>query len=57
MSFLLYMAGALILIGGLIYAAVLLLVPTPWIVVGGFVALGLAFMGGVSLTRQKDQPN
>ncbi|MBL0174629.1 MAG: hypothetical protein IPP94_05070 [Ignavibacteria bacterium] len=55
MSFGLYFAGFAIVIGGLIYAAVLLHVPTQWIVVGSIVLLGLAILTGVKATRQKDQ--
>lgn len=56
MSFALYIGGALVFIVGLIYGAVLLAVPTQWIVVGAIVMLGAAFVTGVSVTRQKDQP-
>ena len=55
MSYALYVAGFLIMIGGLIYAAVLLHVPTPWIVVASVVLLGFAVLTGVKATRQKDQ--
>lgn len=54
MSFALYIAGALILIGGLVYGAVLLDVPVQWIVVGTLVTLGLACLSAVKATRQKD---
>lgn len=54
MSYGLYITGFLILIGGLIYAAVLLHVPPQWIVVGTLVMLGLAVLTGVKATRQKD---
>ncbi|HUP93101.1 MAG TPA: hypothetical protein VM074_12715 [Solimonas sp.] len=54
MSFALYITGFAIFIGGLIYGAVLLNVPTEWIVVGGIVMLGLAVLTGVKATRQKD---
>jgi hypothetical protein len=43
-----------IVIGGLIYGAVLMHVPTQWIVVGSVVMLGLAILTGVKATRQKD---
>ena len=56
MSFGIYLAGFLILIGGLIYGAVLLHVPTHWIVMGAIVLLGLAILKGVQATRQKDPP-
>jgi hypothetical protein len=56
MSFGIYLAGFLILIGGLIYGAVLLHVPGHWIVMGSIVLLGLAILKGVQATRQKDPP-
>jgi hypothetical protein len=54
MSFGLYIAGALIVLIGLIYGATLMHIPEHWIVVGGLVALGMAILGGVQNTRQKD---
>jgi hypothetical protein len=54
MSFGLYLLGFVILIGGLIYGAVLLHVPSHWIVVMTIVLLGLAILKGVQSTRQKD---
>lgn len=54
MTFSIYIVGALITIGGLVYAGVLLKVPGQWIAVGAIVILGLAILGGVSSTRQKD---
>ena len=56
MSFGLYLLGFVILIGGLIYGAVIMHVPSHWIVVGAVVLLGLAILTGVKATRQKD-PN
>jgi uncharacterized membrane protein len=54
MSFGLYSAGFAIVIGGLIYAAYLLHIPTHWIVVGAVVLVGLGILKGVKATRQKD---
>jgi hypothetical protein len=54
MTFAIYVAGALITIGGLVYAGVLLKVPGQWITVGAIVVLGLAILSGVKSTRQKD---
>ena len=54
MSFGIYLVGFLILIGGLIYGAVLLHMPSHWIVVGTIVLLGLGILKGVASTRQKD---
>ena len=56
MSFGLYAMGFAILIGGLIYAAHLVHMPTHWIVVGAIVLLGLGILSGVKATRQKDPP-
>jgi uncharacterized membrane protein len=54
MSYTLYVVGFVIVIGGLIYGAVLIHIPTQWIVVGSVVLLGLAILTGVKATRQKD---
>ena len=54
MSFGIYVVGFLCVIGGLIYGAVILHVPTQWIVVGGIVLVGLGILTGVKATRQKD---
>ena len=55
-TFVIYSIGYVILLGGLAYGAVLLNVPTQWIVVGGLVMLGLGIALGVGKTRQKDTP-
>jgi uncharacterized membrane protein len=54
MSFGLYSIGFAIVIGGLVYAAYLLHMPTRWIVVCAVVLLGLGILTGVKATRQKD---
>ena len=54
MSFGIYIVGFLILIGGLIYGAVMLHMAPHWIAVGAIVLLGLAILKGVKITRQKD---
>ncbi|MGA7089972.1 MAG: hypothetical protein WBS18_05545 [Candidatus Acidiferrales bacterium] len=54
MSFGLYSAGFVIVIGGLIYAAVLMHVPAHWIAVGAIVLLGVGILSAVKATRQKD---
>jgi hypothetical protein len=54
MSFGLYAIGFAIMIGGLVYGASLVHVPTHWIVVGTIVLLGLGILTGVKATRQKD---
>jgi hypothetical protein len=54
MSFGIYLVGFVIVIAGLIYAAILLHVASHWIVAGAVVLLGLAILKGVKATRQKD---
>jgi uncharacterized membrane protein len=54
MSFGIYAIGFAILIGGLIYGAYLVHMPTHWIVVGAVVLLGVGTLTGVTATRQKD---
>ena len=55
MSFAIYITGFAILIGGLIYGAVILHVAPRWIAVGAIVLLGLAILKGVQATRGKDR--
>jgi hypothetical protein len=54
MSFGIYIVGFLILIGGLIYGAVMIHVPSQWIAVGAIVLTGLGTLTGGKATRQKD---
>jgi hypothetical protein len=54
MSFGIYLVGFLLVIAGLMYAAILLHVATHWIVVGTVVMLGLGLLKGVQSTRGKD---
>jgi len=54
MSFAIYIIGALILIGGLIYGATLMNVPQQWIIAGSIIILGVSILMGVKSTRQKD---
>ena len=54
MSFGIYSIGFAIVIGGLIYGAYLLHVPTHWIAVGAIVLLGVGILRAVTITRQKD---
>ena len=57
MSYTLYILGFVIVIGGLIYGAVLMHIPTQWVVVGSVILLGMAILTGVKATRQKDSSN
>jgi uncharacterized membrane protein len=54
MSFGLYAIGFAIMIGGLIYGAYLVHMPTHWIVAGAVVLLGAGILSGVRATRNKD---
>ena len=55
-AFILYVAGFIVLLGGLVYGAFLLHVPHTWIVVGALVLVGLGVMSAVSRTKQRDAP-
>ena len=54
MSFAIYLAGVAILIGGLIYGAILLDMPGQWVAVCAIVLLGISVLTGVAVTRHKD---
>jgi hypothetical protein len=54
MSFGIYAIGYVIVIGGLIYAANLMHIPTHWIAAGAIILLGVGILSGVKATRQKD---
>ena len=54
MSFALYLVGIVILIGGLVYVAVLTHVHTQWIVAMVVVLAGAGLMAAVNNTRQRD---
>lgn len=54
MSFGIYIAGIILVIGGLVFGAAILHAPVHWIVVGALVLLGFGILTGVKATRQKD---
>jgi hypothetical protein len=54
MSFALYIVGLLILIGGLVYVAVLTHVHTQWIVAMVIILVGAGLIAAVNSTRQRD---
>ena len=54
MSFGIYAVGFAIVIGGLIYAAHLMRIPSHWILAGAVVLLGIGILSAVKATRQKD---
>lgn len=55
MSFGIYLGGILLLVAGLIYAAVILHAPLPWIIVGALVVVGFGVLAAVKATRQRDR--
>lgn len=55
-SFAIYLLGFLVLVAGLILAAVQLGVPQMWIGIGVIVLVGIGILNGVSRTRSKDPP-
>lgn len=56
MSFVLYVLGLAILVGGIAWAMVAAGVATTWIGVACLIVVGLGIMGAVSRTRAKDPP-
>ncbi len=54
MSFGIYVAGFVVLLGGLIYAAHLLHVPSHWIAALALIFIGIGVMSAVKSTRMKD---
>ena len=54
MSFGIYVAGIILVLGGLVYGAAIMQVPIHWIVVGALVLLGLGILTAVKATRQRD---
>lgn len=54
MSFVLYMIGFVIFLGGLVWAAVEAGVPNLYIGIGGLIFLGIGIFSAVSRTRSKD---
>jgi uncharacterized membrane protein len=57
MSFGIYAGGFVVLIGGLVYGAHLMHMPTHWIAAGAIVMLGIGILSAVKATRQKDSAN
>jgi hypothetical protein len=54
MSFAIYIAGYLVVIGGLSWGATLMHVPAQWIAICDIVLAGLVIVTAVKATRQKD---
>lgn len=55
-SFALYLIGMVVVIGGLVYVAILMHAPTAWIVAGAVILLGLGIVGAVTRTKRRDPP-
>jgi hypothetical protein len=56
MSFAIYLAGFVILMGGVIWGMSAAGLPTLWIGIVAMIMLGLGIISGVSRTRAKDPP-
>ena len=56
MSFGIYLLGFILVIAGLIWAAVQVGIASVWIAIGSVVLLGIGILSGVTRTRQKDSP-
>ncbi len=54
MSFGIYICGFLLMVIGLVYGAIMLHVPSHWVVMGAIVLVGIGVLTGVKATRQKD---
>lgn len=54
MSFLIYLTGFAILIGGVAWALITAGVPTLYVIISSVILLGLGILTGVSHTRSKD---
>ena len=54
MSFLLYVLGFVILIGGIAWALVIMKVPTLYVTIACVILLGIGIVTGVVRTRSKD---
>jgi hypothetical protein len=57
MSFVLYMVGVAVLLGGVAWALILAGVAATYIAIACMVLAGLGIMGAVARTRMKDPPN
>jgi membrane-bound acyltransferase YfiQ involved in biofilm formation len=57
MSFLIYLAGFAILIGGVAWGLIAAGVPQLYVLIASVILLGVGILTGVTLTRQKDVSN
>ena len=56
MSFLLYMVGFIVFIGGVAWACMIAGVPQLYIMIGAVILLGIGIISAVSRTKAKDPP-
>ena len=56
MSFMLYVAGFLIVIAGVAWGLIRAGVPTTWVIIASVVLFGIGVLTGVSRTRSRDLP-
>lgn len=54
-SFAIYTIGFMILLGGIIWAAVALGVPGQWVAIGAVILAGIGLITAVTNTRRKDE--
>ena len=54
-SFAIYTIGFIILLGGIIWAAVALGLPGQWVAIGAVILAGLGLITAVTNTRRKDE--
>ena len=57
MSFMLYVVGFLIVIGGVAWGLLRAGVPTTWVIIASIVLFGVGILTGVSRTRSRDLPS
>jgi hypothetical protein len=56
MSFALYVAGFLVVIGGVAWGLIKLGAPTVWVIIVSVILFGIGILTGVSRTRSRDLP-
>jgi uncharacterized membrane protein YjjP (DUF1212 family) len=56
MSFMLYVAGFLIVIGGVAWGLIKAGMSTTWVIIACIILLGVGVLTGVSRTRSRDLP-
>lgn len=56
MSFVLYVAGFLIVIAGVAWGLITAGAPTVWVLITSVILLGIGILTGVSRTRSRDLP-